>query len=425
LADPPRQLTREAHEATMSQPFRFVHASDFHLERPLAGLAETPAHLADLFVDAPYTSAERVFDLAVSELADFLVLAGDVVNVDRAGPRAVAFLVDQFERLADRNIAVYWAGGAGERRGPWPSDLKLPDNVRAFAGGAPQPLVHLADGDPLAVLVGRASASGDKRPQEAFARPKGGLFSIGVSHRPMFDRRSAKLGIDYWACGGSHRRRRAAAGRSLLVCSGSPQGRLPAEQGSHGAIIVDVDEQATIRTRFAATDSARFRSLRVEIDPAAPRNEQERVLAERVELERARGTGIDLLLRWQIVTARTVGTHTAREAWAREWLGWLRQEFADDSPAAWSVSVEVVTAAAVQATTGLQDGSLLSDFLAQVAQLDERDGELPLETLLPESQRAGALADLTRIPHPRAKARLLAKAADLGRELLGAEEPAP
>ena len=47
------------------QSFRFLHASDFHLEEPLGGLAEVPPHLGELFLDATYIAAERGFDVAV------------------------------------------------------------------------------------------------------------------------------------------------------------------------------------------------------------------------------------------------------------------------------------------------------------------------------------------------------------------------
>ncbi len=54
------------------QSFRFLHASDFHLEEPLGGLAEVPPHLGELFLDAPFTAAERVLDVAVRERVDCL-----------------------------------------------------------------------------------------------------------------------------------------------------------------------------------------------------------------------------------------------------------------------------------------------------------------------------------------------------------------
>ena len=53
------------------EPFRFLHASDLHLEQPLAGLDEIPDHLRDRLVDAPLAAARSVFDAAVAEAVDF------------------------------------------------------------------------------------------------------------------------------------------------------------------------------------------------------------------------------------------------------------------------------------------------------------------------------------------------------------------
>ena len=97
----------------MTQPIRLVHASDLHLEQPIYGLADVPDHLRELLVEAPYQAAEQVFETALAENADALLLAGDVLNVDRAGPPAIVLLLDQFARLGDRGIQVFWAGGCG------------------------------------------------------------------------------------------------------------------------------------------------------------------------------------------------------------------------------------------------------------------------------------------------------------------------
>jgi exonuclease SbcD len=416
----------------MSQPFRFVHTSDFHLERPLAGLAEPPAPLASLLVDAPYTAAGRVFDLAENERADFLVLAGDILHVERAGPPAVEFLLGQFERLAARGIGVYWAAGAAERRSPWPSDLKLPASVHVFPRGPATTLVHRADGDDLAVLVGSSNEATPRRTSpsrkassvenaafDGFAKPKGGLFAIGVIHRSVRARELAKLGIDYWACGGEHRRRQFGSGGRVAVYPGSPQGRSPAERGPHGAVVVEVDEHGTARPRFVATDVARFRRLRIELDPGRPQSENERILADRVEVELARSPGLDLFLRWQIALAGSTALRTPHEAWGQGWLRWLRQEFGTDSPAGWSVSVEVERPASVEAP---QDGSLLADFLAAIAEFEAGDDKLPLATLLPDSLRGGAAAKIVEVEDARERQQVLRQARDLGRELLGAEE---
>src|SRR5262245_16172482 len=99
-------------EASMAQPpLRFVHAGDLHLERPLSGVAEVPPHLREAFLEAPYLAAQQIFETALTEGADALLLSGDVVHLDRAGPRAIVFLLEQFQRLANHGIPVYWAGG--------------------------------------------------------------------------------------------------------------------------------------------------------------------------------------------------------------------------------------------------------------------------------------------------------------------------
>ena len=81
------------------QAFRFIHASDFHLEQPLQGLIEVPDHLREQLIDAPYTAALRVFDAAIRDRVDFVLLSGDLVDPDLSGPRGVGFLLEQLERL--------------------------------------------------------------------------------------------------------------------------------------------------------------------------------------------------------------------------------------------------------------------------------------------------------------------------------------
>src|SRR5262245_1148500 len=110
-------------------PFRFLHSGDFHLERPPHGLAELPAPLVVRLADAPYRAAERVFDVAIKERVNFVVLSGDLLDATSAGPAAIAFLCEQFERLQSFDIAVYWSAGPVDQLGEWSSVIKLPANV--------------------------------------------------------------------------------------------------------------------------------------------------------------------------------------------------------------------------------------------------------------------------------------------------------
>jgi DNA repair exonuclease SbcCD nuclease subunit len=133
---------------------RFLHASDFHLEQPLYGMSAVPDHLRSLMVDAPYQAATRVFDSAILEHVDFVLLSGDIADLGAAGPRAIAFLLEQFERLREKDIAVYWAGGKIDEPESWPNAVPLPDNVHYFAAGRTEELLYYRSEQSHAAILG-------------------------------------------------------------------------------------------------------------------------------------------------------------------------------------------------------------------------------------------------------------------------------
>ena len=130
----------------MAQAFKFIHASDFHLDCPMRGLAELPVHLKSILANSPYESARKVFDLAISERVDFVLLSGDLFDISASGPRPAAFLLSQFERLAVKGIEVYWCSGAVDPIDRWPSSIEFPDNVTTFSTSVLEDVNHRRDG---------------------------------------------------------------------------------------------------------------------------------------------------------------------------------------------------------------------------------------------------------------------------------------
>ena len=72
------------------ESFRFIHASDFHLESPLGDLDTIPSHLRDAMADAPRRAVKAVFDAALVDNIDFVVLSGDLLNPQTAGPHGMS-----------------------------------------------------------------------------------------------------------------------------------------------------------------------------------------------------------------------------------------------------------------------------------------------------------------------------------------------
>ncbi len=93
------------------EAFQFLQLTDLRLELPCGGLSEVPDQLREVLIDAPYRATERIIELAIDQRVDFVLLSGNTCDVQRAGPRAALFLEQQFERLNEKNIPIYWAAG--------------------------------------------------------------------------------------------------------------------------------------------------------------------------------------------------------------------------------------------------------------------------------------------------------------------------
>ena len=434
-----------------TRPFRFLHASDFHLETPPQGVVEIPDHLREAFIEAAYSAARRVFDAALSEETEFMVLSGDILYPQQSGLRGPLFLVEQFARLAERGIAVYWAGGEVDPPDAWPSAFPLPENVHVFPQGRVAELVCERDGLPLARLVGLSHdgrgekmGTGSERsevPVPIFSRPlrvddfaadPSGVCTIAVAHGDVEPAALQGSGIHYWALGGRHDRHTLVSSPTIAHYPGSPQGRRPEEAGVHGCTLVQVDERGQARTSPVPTDALRWLSERVTVDEAMGRENLESLLRERMRAIIDASPGVDLLVSWTIAGDGPLMAQLRHGALASELLAGLRTEFGFASPAPatgekagffsrWSLSLDAEPVAALPAGTYEQE-TILGDFLRAVRQCEMNEAApLELENYLAESHLAGSLAGAASLD-AAARRRVLSEAARLGADLLGGSE---
>ena len=401
------------------QSFRFLHASDFHLEEPLGGLAEVPPHLGELFLDAPFTAAERVFDVAVRERVDFVILSGDLLEPTLAGPRGISFLLNQFERLNAHGIAVYWAGGKCDGPQDWPNAAKLPTNVQVFPGYKCEELTHLRGERAIACIVGR-SWHGNAIQAADYAVDAGNLFSIGVGYGPLELSKVSALRVDYWALGGRHERQ--TVGGSPIYYPGTPQGRSPAELGPHGCTLVHVADDHSLRTQFIATDAARWLDETVQVEADETRTDVKRRIAERMKQLLVDAVERPLLVHWNIAFSHRLGSVTRCREWAAELLEWLRAEFGSGKDPVYTLAVETGDEQSLSAEWFVEE-SMLGDFLRVMRSQDSNDA-IPLDLLpyVPERARTTTLAAIASWNDAEKRSSLLREAAHLGARLLGAEE---
>jgi DNA repair exonuclease SbcCD nuclease subunit len=407
-------------EALMSgEPFRFLHASDLHLEQPLGGLDEIPDHLRDRLVDAPLAAARSVFDAAVAETVDFLVLAGDVFDPVKAGPRGLWFVIEQLERLAERKIMVYWAGGDVDQPQHWPATLSLPPNVHVFSPARFDEVVHRRGSTPIARLCGTSRRDG-RELWHVGEENGGGLYTLWVDHTPSEPAASEKPGIDYWALGGSHQRKTLSASPHVVHFSGSPQGRHPREPGPHGCTLVYIDAAGQARTTSLTTDAVRFHDERLVIDEATSRDH----LAAQIRL-RARSLAaeavVPLLVTWKIDGRGGLVRQIRRETFSSALVQSLRAEFGHGERIVWTLAVEADTPSALSDALYEQD-TILGDYLRLIKDFQANPTTpLDLERYIHQRHVAGTLGAAARVTDPYARQLALHAAAELGADLLGGQ----
>jgi DNA repair protein SbcD/Mre11 len=402
----------------MTQPLRLVHASDLHLERPIYGLAEVPDQLRELLIEAPYQAAERVFETALAEDADAVLLAGDVLNVDRAGPPAIVLLLDQFARLGDRGIAVYWAGGAVDVPDSWPRSVGLPENVHVFPIGRVESHDLLRAGETIARVQGTSCPEGGKVEARGFHRDAHGLFSIGVAYGTNDSAGHEGDRVHYMALGGRHLQQTVDMEPGIAHYSGTTQGRGPSETGPHGCTVVTVDDSGRAKTRFVATDLVRWIEQSIEVTASTRSEQLHDRMVERLEKLRAQHEGIDLFVRWTVRGTGPLVNRLRPAGLADELLDDLRRQFGERSPTAWSASISCAAPLSVPAEWYDQE-TCLGDFLRQVREFELND-DLPLDLsqFVPDDVRNDPLAAIAHLETAEERGELLCRAAKLGVDLL-------
>ena len=59
---------------------KFLHAADLHLDTPFVGINDFSKELQKKLQDSTYQAARNLFDTALTEEVDFVILAGDIFD---------------------------------------------------------------------------------------------------------------------------------------------------------------------------------------------------------------------------------------------------------------------------------------------------------------------------------------------------------
>ncbi len=387
-----------------SQGFRFLHASDFRLELPVDGLLELPDRFGNAVLDAPRLAVERLFDVALKEKVDFVVLSGDLLSPRDTGPRGLLFLIEQFTRLQSEHIPIYWATGKSDSPDVLPAAFRFPENVHIFPVGQVEELFYSREGVAVARIFGTSWGKTGVTPRGGVDEAEGAddLYTIGVFNGRLPQEALKSDSVRYWALGGSRVRETISRSPSLAVYAGSTLARNFSESGDFGATLVEVSE-----TGRAATTLIRTSPLRWSVETLVVREDEteDQILAEarsrlKAIQERAletaafQGQSLDddiWFVSWRVEADPSVLPVLRYGASAQTILRDLRADFAKVAPVVYAVELEPVLPERMPEEM-YERQTILGDYLRMIRYYWENPKEdIDVEAFMPDELRDWAM----------------------------------
>jgi DNA repair exonuclease SbcCD nuclease subunit len=401
-----------------SHAVRFLHVSDLHLERTLGGLVSVPNRLRDDFIDATFQGAENAFQAALGEKVDFVLLAGDIIDVETAGPRAIDFLLTHLQRLEEHLIPVYWAGGEVDKLDDWPTEVPLPKSVHVFPLGGVEEFQFKRKDRTVATIRGQSYRSGQPFRAADYAIRAEGPSRIAMAYIPECETITLReQAVDYWALGGHHQAMDLAPEMGIARFSGNPQGLGPDEFGPHSCTIVQI-ELGRARLQTIETDVLRWRKERIELPADADRRDLTQAIRHRLKEIRPDRAGLLTLVRWSISCHGSLSRELRQDTVRDSVLASISDASGDSNV----VSVLIEPEDRPVPADRFEEETILGDFLRKVRELEQDHGRvIDLIEYLPESPVKHELVSLVRLSTPAEHKRILERAIMLGMEFLDAD----
>ena len=372
------------------ESFRFIHASDFHLESALSDLDAIPNHLQEGMANAAMSATRTVLEAALVDNVDFVVLCGDLLNPHSAGPHAMSMLLDYFEQLNAKDTPVFWAAGTGDDPAKWPDSVPLPANVMLFPKDRAVSIPVERAGRTICMVVGR-SADGSVLHVPSYDLDSIGEFTVGVGHGAVDMNILADTRFQYWALGGKHNReeQRLSDDADAVYC-GSPQGRSLAESGPHGYSIVDVDSDGETRIHHMECDSFRYCNVKIDCSEIALAGNLRNLIGERIIRLQHDNGGRHLIIGWDIHVTDPEMLHAVGDS--EDLLDWVRREHGHGTPSAWTARLTVHPPSEYPKNWSDEE-TILGDFLRIAAEHQRSEGsELNLLPFTEEHENLAATA---------------------------------
>jgi DNA repair exonuclease SbcCD nuclease subunit len=369
---------------------RFIHAADLHMQSPFVGLSATlPAHVADELVKAPYRAWDSIVELAISESANAVLVAGDVYDDADRSLRAQRHFVSGLMRLHEAGIASLVICGNHDPLDGWDAGLTFPDSCHRF--GPEVSRAPLIPSEPDRASVYGASFAKASCPQNLVRqvpRIAPGELAIGLMHcavgedsdqadyAPCTVTDLRRSGVAYWALGHVHRRRVVIEKDPLAIYPGCPQGLRWSQTGPKGVYVVEIDQAGTASAVFSTTDHVRLEVLEVDIVEIESASQLLDEICNVMQVAANQAAGRPLICRVVLRGRGRLDGQLRRSDILGDALDELRDQFRAD-PLVWCDRIDVATGGEFDRASRLAGTDFVADLLRLCDEYTGGRAELP------------------------------------------------
>lgn len=256
---------------------KFIHAADLHLGSVFSGFQHIPEYLYRHLKESGYRALKKLIDTAIEEKVDFVIIAGDIYDLEDRNLKAQLRFRKEMERLNQHHIHVYVIHGNHDYLEGYYYELHLPPNVHVFGRQVEVKLYEKMDGTKVNLYgFSYGSRHIHERVINDYHKQGDADYHIGLLHgnldgehahgnyAPFSKSELLNKQFDYWALGHIHKRM-VLFEEPPAIYPGCLQGRNKKETGEKGFYLVSIENMSTNLDFIPAADTE-WRTETIELD---------------------------------------------------------------------------------------------------------------------------------------------------------------
>ncbi len=338
----------------MNKNFNFIHCADLHVGSPFKGIKDVDEGLYIKLLASTYEAFDNLIRLSIEKKADFVLVAGDLLDTKDQNLRPLSHIHNGFKKLKEHGIKVFLIHGNHDPYDRISRAWKFPENCTVFSPkNTKWKRIKLPSGQEIAIF-GKSFKEEKEFGNLVKSVPvfEEDLFKIALLHVTVgspeghipyapcnisdFDHRA-----DYWALGHIHIPR-IISKEPYIVYPGNIQGRHFKESGERGCYFVSI-EDGLIKAEFLSTSKIVWSEIEIDLFDITNTQELLSKIFKSIEDEQKRYKGKDLLIRLLLKGQSTLAGMLLRDEKLQELHETVKEEMENQEPLVYVVEIRNFT----------------------------------------------------------------------------------